>query len=153
MEQDEDVEYCADHVCWTVGMHPSQRGRHLELGNPKRYSRKTCIYFEIFQRTVHLQWLLFQKSISTLFLFSKFILQMPIHQKAETTKEFKLSETTLEELYHSYERLEFTLPGIFRSVSSKSTVSVFFFFFFPPFFFKKKTPYISVVFINSEEQL
>jgi len=30
---------------------------------------------------------------------------MPIHQKAQTTKEFKLSETTLEEFYHPYKRL------------------------------------------------
>lgn len=65
---------------------------------------------------------------------------MPIQQKAQTTKELKLSETTLEELYHP----EFTLHGIFRSVSRGNTVSEG----FVPFL-----NYFIDDFMDSEEQL
>lgn len=71
---------------------------------------------------------------------------MPIQQKAQTTKELKLSEKTLEELYHP----EFTLHGIFRSVSRENTVSEGFVSFFFPFFFFN---YLTYDFMGSEEQL
>lgn len=85
----------------------SQTGHRCPPEIPKdtKQSRRTRSFLQIFQCTLCLQQLPFQKSLSPLFLFSKFILQMPIQQKAQTTKELKLSETTLEELYHPCGRL------------------------------------------------
>lgn len=87
----------------------------------------------------------FPKSLSLLFLFSKFIFQMPIQQKAQTTKAFELPETTLEESYHPYERWSSLFVGFSDLFHVKTVCQVFLSFFF--------LNYISVVFMNPEEQL
>lgn len=77
----------------------------------------------------------FQKSLSPLFLFSKLILQMPIQQKAQSTKELKLSEATLEELYHLCGRWSSLFVGFSDLFQVKTlcqrVLSLFLTFFFP----------------------
>lgn len=75
---------------------------------------------------------------------------MPIQQKAQTTKELKLSETTLEELYHPCGRWSSLFVGFSDLFQVKTlcqgALSFFFCLFLP-------LNYLSDDFLNSEEQL
>lgn len=75
---------------------------------------------------------------------------MPIQQKAQSTKELNLSETTLEELYHLCGRRSSLFMG-FSDLFQVKTLCQRVLSFFLPFFFPLN--YLSDDFMNSEEQL